>query len=69
MSFRTEDTWEHLVHAKSFLAKFVSIWVDIVRVQLVCMYMDASIPVVDVLALKVKKSVSNFDSLQQNKRD
>ena len=55
MSFRIEDTWEHSVHAKRFLAMFVSTSADIARGQLVCMYMDASILVVDILVLKVKK--------------
>ena len=60
MLFRTEDTWEHSVHVRRFLVKFVSIWADIVRGQLVCIYRDASILVVGVLAPKSQKVSSNI---------
>ena len=69
MSCRTEDTWEHSVHVKRLLAKFVSIWVDIVREQLVYMYMDASILVVGVLALKVKSEFQLLIRWQKKTND
>ena len=67
MSFHTEDTWEHSAHARRFLVKFVSIWADIARGQPVCMYRDASILVVGVLTLKVKKWVPTSVPMRRKK--